>query len=224
MISLNQLSVGYTHALIKDISQQVSNPSLIALTGDNGCGKSTLMQTMCGLLPPINGSVILGGKSIQETSIAERALKITMNSLSIDRHIMINVREFIALGRIPYTGLMGRLSIKDQAVINEYMDMLGLKQIENKAIRKISEGEFQRVQLAKCLVQETPVLLLDEPTAFMDMKNKEFTFRFLSQTAQQKRMIILVATHDIHFANPFINDRWEINNTSLYTRQPLETL
>jgi len=213
MFEFIDLSVGYQHAFVSNFSLRNDHCKLIALSGNNGCGKSTLLKTIAGLIKPLHGDILLNANNLNNISIKNRAHLLTLNNLQTERNVFLTVFDYLCLGRLPYTGLLGKLSKIDIAKVNEYITLFNLDKFKYQYLNCISEGEFQRIQLAKCLIQDTALILLDEPTAFMDMENKYSTFRTLRKLAHHQGKTIIVATHDLPFIEEEADEFWHIQHS-----------
>jgi iron complex transport system ATP-binding protein len=174
MLQAKDLTIGYdkSKVLIRDINFTCPSGELIILLGVNGIGKSTLLKTLCGLVEPINGTILFDQKNIFALAPNDRAKIISGVFTGRDFDPFISVREFVALGRYPYTNWLGSLTTDDSDQINQALKTLGLEHLADKKVHQISDGERQKTLIAKALAQDTPVIIMDEPTAFLDYKNK----------------------------------------------------
>ena len=176
-VILRNLSIGYhngrdVRTVIADISARLFAGEVTCLLGVNGVGKSTLLRTLSGFQPPIAGSVEISGKDIKDYGSHELAQ--TIGVVLTDKPDVSNmtVEEIVGMGRSPYTGFWGRLSDDDHRIVDEAMDMVGVSVLAPRMIQTLSDGERQKVMIAKALAQQTPVIFLDEPTAFLDFPSK----------------------------------------------------
>lgn len=176
---------------------------LTSLIGLNGAGKSTLIRTLCRFQPSLGGSVTVAGKDISEYSAHEFAL--TVGVVLTDRTNAggLTVRELVSLGRQPYTGFFGRLADRDRTVVEEAMKSAGISHKADNYVSELSDGERQRSMIAKALAQECPVIILDEPTAFLDVASRIETMALLHDTAHRYGKAVLLSTHDIDNALMF---------------------
>lgn len=170
---------------------------LTSLIGLNGAGKSTLIRTLCGFQPPLRGSVTVKGRGIETFSPHEFAL--TVGVVLTDRTNAggLTVRELVSLGRQPHTGFFGRLGESDRRVVSEAMSAVGVAHKADSYVSELSDGERQRAMIAKALAQECPLIVLDEPTAFLDVASRIETMELLHRTAREQGKAILLSTHDI---------------------------
>lgn len=200
---LQSLSIGYSHKVIAaDINAQIKGGELTCLIGRNGTGKSTLMRTLAGFLKPLGGSALLDGHDISQVSAGERSRLISVvltDRVDIDG---MRVKDLVSVGRQPYTGFFGRMSADDEAVVREAIKDVGMADFEQRQVNSLSDGERQKVMIAKALAQQTPVILLDEPTAFLDYPSKKEMFQMLSELCHEQGKAVLVSTHDLDIALP----------------------
>lgn len=193
-IYTNKLSIGYEkHIVQKELTFALQAGELVCLIGANGCGKSTLLRTLAGLQPPIDGSFV-----------AENLAIVLTERVSMDN---TTVHDIVALGRYPYTSFMGTLKAEDEQAIEAAMEQVGLNTLrrDGKPYKQVffnalSDGEKQRVLIAKALAQQTPVILLDEPTAHLDIPNRIQVLRLLRDLAHQQGKTILLSTHELDLA------------------------
>ena len=220
-MKLHQLSIGYPHKVIgQNLSAQLSKASLTALVGVNGAGKSTLLRTLTGERKPIAGEVLLRGKPIQSYSRGERARQIAVVLTQRVEASQMLSEEVVALGRLPYTNLMGSLKSADLEVVNHAIRVTGITHLRQRRIGSLSDGERQRVMLAKALAQETPFILMDEPTAFLDYPSRTETFMLLRKLAHEERKSILLSTHDLDLALKCCDQIWLLDKGTLTIGTP----
>lgn len=176
---------------------------LVALTGPNGSGKSTLLRTLAGLQPPLEGEVFLDGINLRQLSPRERARTLAVAFSSFAPMAGMLGREFVSLGRIAYSNWLDRRQAHDHAVVLEVMEQTDTLQFSNRLVRDLSDGERQRLALARALAQEPRVLLLDEPTAFLDIAHRVSLLRLLVSLARKRKMAVLFSTHELELALQF---------------------
>ncbi|MFI5141649.1 MAG: ABC transporter ATP-binding protein, partial [Bacteroidia bacterium] len=173
-LELKNISIGHANnALIGNISLQIQAPCLVGLIGNNGCGKTTLLKTISGLQKKITGSILYKEKEISVLPNKELSKIITFGFAFNSSTFPISVYELVSMGRYPYVNNMATLTEADHKIVLETIDALGIFYLKDKLITSISEGERQKAYIAKALAQQTPVLLLDEPTAFLDYTSKK---------------------------------------------------
>ena len=218
-ITLSHLSVGYKigHAVVSDINLTLQSGKLASLIGANGVGKSTLLKTLTGFLPKLEGSLLLDGKDISEFS--QRALARQTSIVLTQKPDVQNltIEEIVGLGRSPYTGFFGKLHANDQQIVDESITAVGIQKLKNRMIQTLSDGERQKVMIAKALAQQTPVIFLDEPTAFLDFSSKVETFQLLQRMAHEMGKLVLLSTHDLELAVRFSDTLLQVNGDGLRT-------
>jgi len=234
-LQLRNISIGYgkDKAVFEHITCTAEPKSLIVLIGVNGIGKSTLLRTISGLQPAISGSILIDTKPLQTLSASERAKYL---SLVLTERLVLDsmaVEEFIALGRAPYTNWLGQLSKVDKNEINDIIQLLKIEKLQYKQFNKISDGEKQKVLIARALCQQANILILDEPTAFLDYRNKKEIIALLAQIAANLNKVIILSTHDIEAALEQATACWImaedgqfkiINKSTDFKQQVLATL
>ena len=218
VIRLSHLSVGYSPSLpvISGINAVVRSGQLTCLTGENGIGKSTLLKTLTGFLQKLGGELLLDGREVGTFSQRELARQVSIVLTQKPDIQNLTVEEVAGLGRSPYTGFFGRLHDADRTVIAEALASVGIEPLRHRMIQTLSDGERQKVMIAKALAQQTPVILLDEPTAFLDFPSKAETFRLLQRMAHDRDKLILLSTHDLGLAVRFADCLLEVKDRSLH--------
>ena len=217
VINLSQLSVGYSlsHPVISDINLELRSGQLACLIGENGIGKSTLLKTLTGFLPKLKGSLLLGDRDIESFSQRELARQVSIVLTQKPDVQNLTIEEIIGLGRSPYTGFFGRLRAEDRKVVDDAIATMGIEKLRGRMIQTLSDGERQKVMIAKALAQETPIILLDEPTAFLDFPSKAETFHSLQRMAHERDKLILLSTHDLELAVRFADSLLEVKKGTL---------
>jgi iron complex transport system ATP-binding protein len=219
MFSANQLTIGYEQKpLIRDIHFECSAGELIILLGVNGIGKSTLLKTLCGLLDPLSGTVSFDQRDMFAMAPADRAKHISGVFTGRDFDPFISVREFVTLGRYPYTNWLGSLTSVDKDLINSALRTLGLTHLADKKVHQISDGERQKTLIAKALAQDTPVIIMDEPTAFLDYKNKAELLDTIKKLATDQQKIMIISTHDISSSLPYSDKAFLITESGHFIK------
>jgi iron complex transport system ATP-binding protein len=217
-VQLKNLTIGYKgNVIASDVSAELQSGKLTCLLGVNGCGKSTLLRTMCGFLPPLDGEILIEGENLNHLTAAEKSRKISIVLTHNDGIRGMTVWDVVAMGRSPYTGFWGHLSDEDKKIIRDSLAMVGIEQsaMLHRRITEISDGERQKVMIAKAIAQQTPVILLDEPTAFLDYPSKRRMFKLLTQVARDLNKAILLSTHDIDHAKRFGDEAWMMDKRQL---------
>lgn len=213
MIELQHLTVGYgKKAILSDINQTIESGQLVCLLGANGVGKSTILRTIAGFQPPLCGTILLNEQDMSSFSTAQRSKAISVVLTERVEVPCMNVVDLIGMGRSPYTGFFGTLTKEDKNIVNEAIDMVGISHLATRTFDTLSDGERQKVLLAKALAQQTPVILLDEPTAFLDFHAKVSTLRLLLRLAHETNKTILLSTHDVEMAIQLSDALWIVQN------------
>ena len=196
--------------------------TLTCLIGHNGTGKSTLLRTIARLQPAIAGCVLIGSTPITtlKASSLARTLSIVLTSRPDVRNM--TVFELVSLGRAPYTGFWGRLSSEDSSIVSQSIESVGITAMAQRRVCSLSDGEMQKVMIAKSLAQQTPVILLDEPTAFLDFPGKIDLMLLLQRLAHEERKTILLSTHDLETALQCADRLWLFNDGALHDGTPHE--
>ena len=220
IFTFENVSFGYHAAtvnsvLIRNFSGDFRTGEFIAVIGRNGTGKSTVLKSLVRLIPLIQGKILLRGRPINHYSPSEYARIISFVSTDLPKTAGMTVFEMVALGRFPHTNWLGSLKREDHAKINTAIELTGLRDLQNKPLFRISDGERQRAMIARTLAQDTPIIILDEPTAFLDLPNKYELAGLLVKLASMGKTIIM-STHDTGIALRF-PDKLLIINDNLLT-------
>ena len=198
---VERLSIGHgNQSLVRDISFELNPGELTAMLGVNGIGKSTLLKTVAGLLPALAGEVRIEGEPLSRMSATERSLAVSIVLTGRPPTGMLDVETLVSLGRQPWTGRWGSLSATDHVQVERALKLAGAEHLRGKSLGTCSDGECQKVLIARALAQDTPVLLLDEPTAFLDLPNRAGIVRMLRTIAKDQGKAVLFSTHDLQLA------------------------
>lgn len=213
LLQLQQLAIGHrshrqTQPLCRGLCASLPVGTLTALVGANGAGKSTLLRTLAGLLPALEGEVLLDDHSLYIYTPRELARRIGIVLTGRVDVPHLRVRDVVEAGRMPYTGLSGRLSADDRERVDEAMALTRTTDIAHRTIDSLSDGERQRVMIAKALAQDTQIILLDEPTAFLDFAAKVELMQLLRRLAHEHGKTILLSTHDLELAFQTVDRLW----------------
>ena len=212
-ICVRDLSIGYwskygTKVIAQKINASICSGELTCLLGENGAGKSTLLRTLSAFLRPLDGTIWLQGKSLTDYSAKELATVIGVVLTEKCDFRNMTVWELVGMGRSPYTGFWGTLSRKDKQIIEEAIAMVCIEGLKNRMVHTLSDGERQKVMIAKALTQETPVIFLDEPTAFLDYPSKVDILHLLHQLSREMKKTIFLSTHDLELALQIADQIW----------------
>lgn len=195
---LQNISIGYgSRVLVPDISVELPAGQLTAVVGRNGTGKSTLLRALAGLSKPLSGAILAGETDV--LALPPRRIAATIGFVSTERIRVTNlkVRDVVALGRTPYTNWIGNLTPGDDAAVAESLSLVGMSSFAGKEMDTLSDGEAQRVMVARVLAQDTPVILLDEPTAFLDLPNRYEICLLLRRLAHERGKTVVFSSHDL---------------------------
>ncbi|MBJ7537885.1 Fe(3+) dicitrate ABC transporter ATP-binding protein FecE [Marinomonas transparens] len=199
-LSTHNLSVGYHNNIVVDqVNLTIPEGKIIALLGPNGCGKSTLLKAMARILPPMAGQVQWQGQNLHKIPSKQLARKLALLPQTQPIPEGIKVVDLVSYGRSPYTGFWGRINAEDKRIIKRVMQETKITELANQLVSELSGGQRQRVWLAMTLAQDTPYLLLDEPTTYMDLNHQVELMHLLRQFNKQGKTIITVL-HDINQA------------------------
>ena len=205
MLTATDLSIGYrndrhTRTVQQGLSFSLRSGELTCLLGTNGSGKSTLLRTIARSLPPLGGELCLAGKPIG--CFGNRLFSQTVGVVLTEKGAAggLTVRELVALGRHPHTGFFGRLDAEDREIVESALSAVGMERKAERLIAQLSDGERQKAFIAKSLAQECPVVLLDEPTAFLDVVSRIEMMNLLHDLAVKQQKTILLSTHDLEQA------------------------
>lgn len=200
-LQLNHLSVGYQkHAVISGIDLDIKKGEVIALIGPNGAGKSTILKTLSRALPIIEGNIVLDGKDLLAYPSRELSMKMAVILTDRIKVELMTCRDIVATGRYPYTGRLGILSEEDNARVDEAIAAVHAEEIALKDYNAISDGQRQRILLARAVCQDPELILLDEPTSFLDVKHKLELLSILTNMARKKNITVITSLHEIDLA------------------------
>ncbi len=218
-IHINNLAIGYkekhnTRLVSENITADIFSGELTCLLGANGVGKSTLLRTLSAFQPKLSGQIYIRGKEIGE--YAEKELSKLIAVVLTEKCEIRNMvaRELIGLGRSPYTGFWGNLSKEDYKIVDNAISLVKIENLSERSIDTLSDGERQKVMIAKALAQETPIIFLDEPTAFLDFPSKVEIMQLLHRLSRTTGKIIFLSTHDLELALQIADRIWLMDKQS----------
>ena len=218
-LNIEQLTIGYGDKIIaSDINLELPQGRLICLLGQNGVGKSTLLRTLSNLQEPLGGVISIEGQPIEQLDRRELAKKLGIITTEKIGMSGMTVRELVALGRYPYTNWIGQESDEDRRKINESISKCQINYIENAKLAAISDGQFQKAMVARVLAQDTDLILMDEPTAHLDVVNRVEMFHLLQTIKAETGKSILISTHELDLSMQFADELWLMN-----FNQPIQT-
>ncbi|WP_342086615.1 ABC transporter ATP-binding protein [Dyadobacter sp. OTU695] len=213
IVETRSLAIGYRSSgmgrtVAVGLNIQLRAGNMVCLLGSNGAGKSTLMRTLSGLQPPLAGEIRIGDQLLGTLKPAELAQKLSLVLTDRIEAGNLTAREVVALGRTPYTGWLGSLTRDDNFKIAQSIEQTGITPLLGRHMHQLSDGERQKVMLARALAQDTPVILLDEPTAHLDLPNRVEMMRLLHTLARTAHKAILLSTHELDLALQTADELW----------------
>ena len=218
-IVIKDLAIGYpgkhsVKTVAEGIIDTLQSGCLTCLLGENGAGKSTLLRTLAGFQPALKGTIEILGKPLEQYK--EKELATVIGVVLTERTTVQNmtVAELVGMGRSPYTNFWGRMSEEDNAKVSEAMDMVGIGALAGRQVQTLSDGERQKAMIAKALAQETPIIFLDEPTAFLDYPSKVEMLQLLRRLAVDMDKTIFLSTHDLELALQIADRLWVMGKGS----------
>lgn len=221
-IELAHLGIGYKERgsvrfVGRNISCTAQSGRLTCLLGSNGVGKSTLLRTITGLQLPLEGTVYVSGHNLARMPRRQRARTV---SVVLTRRPMVQnmtVAEVVGIGRTPYTGFLGMLGKHDEEIVCQALHLVGMEALAGRSVQTLSDGERQKMMIAKALAQQTPVIVLDEPTAFLDFVTKADVMTLLCRLCHDEGKTVLLSTHDVQIALETADDLWLMTNEGMTT-------
>ncbi|MEM7297363.1 MAG: ABC transporter ATP-binding protein [Bacteroidota bacterium] len=208
-LKIDKLSIGYrpNRILSENINLNLSNRQLIGLVGQNGVGKSTFIRTICGLQEKLGGTIHLNELPIESLNIKDISKKISVVLTGRPETQNLSVIELVALGRYPYSGWLGTLKKEDKEKIEESIDQMEINYLAEKRLFELSDGQLQKVMIARALAQDTDIIILDEPTSHLDLKNKIDVLNLLRGIADSGKAV-LISTHEIQLSAKVCDEFW----------------
>lgn len=206
LLRIENLAIGYRKALVKDINLEIEKGKLIFLLGENGSGKSTFMKTLFKIIPPLDGKILYQNKDIQDMNarLWSEILSAVFSRMGVVP--MIPVRELIEIGSHK----------SDNALKDNVIQMLGIEILLDKYANEISDGQLQKVMIARALLQDTHYVFFDEPTAHLDFKNKSYVFHLLKRLVKSTQKTFIVITHEILHALELADEIWYIDQGKMW--------
>lgn len=223
MLALQHIATGYAHKTIgTDLCGHLRKGTLTVMLGLNGCGKSTLLRTIARLQAPLEGEIFIGKEPLSNLSIKAVAKRLSIVLTYHPEALHLTAMDIVKAGRIPYSSPFSPLRSADLALTNRAFALTQTEHLASRRIHTLSDGERQRIFIAKALAQDTPIILLDEPTAFLDFANKVSTMRLLSRLAKEEEKTILLSTHDVELALHFADSLWLLRSNGITEGHPRE--
>lgn len=205
LLRLDNLSIGYCSrkqklVLLDQLSIQIPSGTLTGVIGINGSGKSTLLKTLSGVHPPLNGKIYIGDRTLDQLNPTQRAGLLSVVLTDPPASANLTVFDLVSLGRHPYTNWIGRLGTKDREIVADCLSRMDLMDLSEHPIFNLSDGQLQRALIARALAQDTPIMLLDEPTSHLDLYHKVSIFKTLRRITQVSGKTVVFTTHEIDLA------------------------
>ena len=212
VLRTEDLHIGYKDkAILPPINVSLKEGNLIALIGPNGAGKSTLFKTLTAHIKPIKGKIELFGKELTDYSSKEKARLIGLVLTERPDDMFLKVYDVVASGRCPYTDFFGKIGKDDENIIQESLDIVGINKLKDRYFNTLSDGEKQKVMIAKTLAQNTPIIFMDEPTAFIDYPSKIELFSLMKMLTKERNKTIIFSSHDLELLLRYTDDIWLIS-------------
>ena len=209
VLKTNDLLIGYGNkAILPPINITLKEGDLVALIGPNGAGKSTLFKTLTAHIKQIEGNIELMGKDLSNYSSKEKARLIGLVLTSRPDDMFLTVYDVVASGRSPYTNYFGKIKKEDEIIIHESLEIVGINNLKNRYFETLSDGEKQKVMIAKTIAQNTPIIFMDEPTAFIDYPSKIELFSLMKMLTKERNKTIIFSSHDLELLLRYTDDLW----------------
>lgn len=208
-IQLNDVTTGYKHKPVTcDINAYLQAGELTCLLGPNGAGKSTLLKTLSAFIPPLAGDILIDGVNLRQVNARELAKSIAVVLTQRPSTMNMTVEELVAVGRSPYTSFFGALRDTDREVVDRSLALVGITELRQRNVNTLSDGERQKALIAKALAQQTKIIFLDEPTAFLDYPSKVEIMKLLYAIAREEEKTVFMSTHDLELALQIADKIW----------------
>lgn len=209
VLRTNDLLIGYGNkAILPPINITLKEGDLVALIGPNGAGKSTLFKTLTAHIKQIEGNIELMRKDLSNYSSKEKARLIGLVLTSRPDDMFLTVYDVVASGRSPYTNYFGKIKKEDEIIIHESLEIVGINNLKNRYFETLSDGEKQKVMIAKTIAQNTPIIFMDEPTAFIDYPSKIELFSLMKMLTKERNKTIIFSSHDLELLLRYTDDLW----------------
>lgn len=222
LLEIEKLSVGYRTPIVQNLNASIFQGEFVGLTGRNGSGKSSLLKTILGLQPNLDGSIQFFGEEVQDWSVQKRAKNIAVVFSRLTHAPAISVYEMVALGRLPYQTGFSKLTKDDHQKIEEALELVGITSLASKMTNNLSDGQLQMSMIARALVQDTPLIIMDEPTSHLDVENQFKIFELIVKLSQQTNKTFLIASHQIELLLQNSTQLWWIDQGEFFAGFPEE--
>ena len=200
ILETKNLVIGYEKALLEPINFNINKGELIGIIGKNGIGKSTLLKTLMRIISPLSGDILYQNQNLSNLNTSELAQKLAVVLTEKISLSQFTVYEILKMGRFPYSNFLFKMTNKDNEVIEKVIETTQLQKLIYKKAHQLSDGMLQKVMVARALVQDTPIVLLDEPTTFLDLENTFQIFELLKKISTTQEKTILFSTHQLEIA------------------------
>jgi iron complex transport system ATP-binding protein len=225
-LHIDNVTIGHkaNTPLFKGISAEVNSGELLVLVGENGKGKTTFIKTICGVLPALSGTIKLGGLEVQTSSpgkLAEEVAVVLTEQLRLGN---TTVRSLIAFGRYPYTNWLGLQGDQDRQLVEQALKWCAIEHLADKQFAALSDGERQKVMIARAIAQDTPMLVLDEPAAHLDIANRLAILKLLHFLSKEQGKTIIYSTHQVELALQYADRMWLLHENTLHDASPRDML
>ncbi|RZN80920.1 MAG: ABC transporter ATP-binding protein [Winogradskyella sp.] len=225
ILKTENLSIGYKTkkkeiVVVSNINVELQQGQLIGLVGANGIGKSTLLRTLIKVQPSLSGSILLNGIDLKQTTTQELAKRLSIVLTEQLTSKNLSVYELVALGRHPYTNWIGNLSQKDTQKVDEAINLVNISELKDKKCFELSDGQLQKVMIARALAQDTDIIVLDEPTTHLDMYHKAYILKLLQRLTKETGKTILFSSHEIDLAIQLCDTMLVMTNDTIICDQP----
>ena len=223
-IHFSHSEIGYSSCLFTVDNVTLEAGNVYALMGKNGCGKTTLLQTLLGEQKLLGGTIRMNETAIQALHAKEKTAYLSFVPSKFYGVQHLSVKDLITLGRAPFTNVLGKLSQQDRQRVDEILNLLNLENLQSKSSHLISDGERQKAMIGKALAQEAAVIVLDEPTAFLDYSNRLKTIKLLKKIAKEEKKLVLFSTHNVDLAFEFCDVILAVDNTRKFNSYYPQTI
>lgn len=220
LLNINNLSVGYSKPICSNINAVVQKGELVGLAGKNGSGKSTLIKSLLGLQPIFSGKIELNGEEISNWNSVKRAKEIAVVFSRLNQVPQISVFDLVALGRLPYRNWLTKLDSDENHLIDNALNLVGIENLQNRFANELSDGQLQMVMIARALVQDTGLIIMDEPTSHLDIENQFRIFELIYKLSQETGKTFIIASHQVELLLQNATQLWWINESEFYAGFP----
>jgi iron complex transport system ATP-binding protein len=215
IINIENLQVGYKTPIVNNINLSAEKSNLICIIGKNGTGKSTFLKTLAGIIPQLKGNIFINNSNLKSISALQKAKYLSFVPAKLSNLANISLRELVKIGRTPYTNLFDKLSVDELDLIQKSLEKFNLNDIADKSLLEVSDGERQKAMICRAFVQNSPVILLDEPTAFLDYPSKVELLLSLKKLSEEHQKTIVFSSHDLEIALNYADRIWLFNDENI---------